>query len=273
MDPGGMMRNGFRSFAARMCWVLALIVAFPCPGPDLDQIEYEQARDVALEIYRAYPPGEYYYVTVGQSLPPVAEVLKHLSPEGTTNLPLSDSYARPEKSPGYYDPLSTEAETNLFKHFNRFLPTKEQLGGRKILLVDYAEGGGSMVGAEEYISKFLDKERKGTKAEVFLLAPSDELPKVTEAGKKYKVQSLQRYPVLAQRLAFSWNKGVSEWEAKTEDGKFKAPYTAELVRRDSGPTTERGKFVARYQQLMTGDQRIKSAGLPLGCPNDYAHVK
>jgi hypothetical protein len=168
--------------------------------------------------------------------------------------------------------LTPQVEANLFAHFRRFLPTKEQLGGRKILLLDYAQGGGSVVGAEEYVSKYLAQNSPEQKLEVAVLAPSNELPKVTEAKKPYRVISIEQHKILAMRLRFSWFKQAAEWRAKNDEGKFKAPYTDQLERVEPTPKSERGKLIERYQRLMAADPRLQPDAAKRKCLLDLADL-
>jgi hypothetical protein len=242
--------------------VAAVALLFALPGGlgvaiDLDRLEYENARDIGLHILKTYPPDQYYYVGVGRSPTPVTEILSNLSPHNVKTLPLSGMYARPQRHDGYDPPLDGATEGRLFDHFDRFLPTAAELHGRKLLFVDFVQGGGSAVATEEYLTKYLHDRRHAVELKMFVMAPETPLEKLENAGKHYDVFLTRPFRVLTQRFLFSWFDHAAPY------GEFKPPFEgSEKLRPNTGE--RRAELQSRYRNYLHQDPMINRAEIKCG---------
>ncbi|MEO0335664.1 MAG: hypothetical protein AAF202_04690 [Pseudomonadota bacterium] len=96
--------------------------------------EFELFDSFAQRILSDYPPSQYFYVGVGRSPAVLMAILASRSPENWANLPASAA-----KWMTFYKLENPDSE--VVTHFNRFLPTTETLGGRKVLLIDHVQSG------------------------------------------------------------------------------------------------------------------------------------
>lgn len=134
---------------------------------------YEAGKKIGLEIIQRYPPEEYFYVGVGRSPTPVIAFLQEYLPaHSASNLPFggvtADDHLWVFTQKDGRDHIDWEKGwgPNMDHHFKKFLPTPDQLGGRKILLVDYIVNGHSLSLAKRIVEVFLKKEGRlnGVKA-------------------------------------------------------------------------------------------------------------
>jgi hypothetical protein len=237
-------------------FVLAIVhccFVFPCFAGkiDLERLEYEDARDIALLILEKYPQDKYTYVGIGRSLTPVVTILKSLAPGDVFVLPLSLMYYRPQKHIGYEPPLAPEIEHSLFEHFERFLPSRKKTEGKQVLLLDFVMGGGSVVATEEYLTKFATLRRPDIKLQVLIFSPSQHPDKITEAKKSYDVVCTRKYEVMNQRWMFSW------FDERAEYTKFPFPFEgSDKLQVNQGG--ERKAFLERYQNFISADPKLNS---------------
>jgi hypothetical protein len=230
------------AFLIALCLLSQGVRAQQGGSVDLEKLEYENTRDVSIEILKRFSPLEYVYMGVGRS--PVAPIryMQNLG-EATVkafNVPLTDFYARPVVHPDYAEPLNKQEEANLWKHFERFIPTAEQLQGKKLLSVDFAIGGKSQVAQEEYLSKFLAERRPGVKMEILVLTGNVALEYCKEAGKNYHVMDVRPYKVLATRMAF-----FHYLELAQHDG-FERPFENSAALKDRPQYAEFGLKLKRF---------------------------
>lgn len=219
-------------------------------GVNLERLEYENARDLALFILNKYPVENYTYVGVGRSVTPVVEIIRALHPKEVKVLPLSNMYHRPQLHTDYMPPLKPHEENLLFGHFERFLPGRDQTQDKKVLFLDFVVGGGSAVATEEYLSKFSNKRRPDVKVQMLILSPVGNPEKIEAANKKYDVIATKKYEVINQRWLFSW------FDQRSEFGSFSYPFEgSEKIQGNLG--LERQKFLKHYQDYMRQDLKLR----------------
>lgn len=148
--------NSFLSSALEAC---ALVVSISkCITSRISNLEFYQIQKITLQITNQFPSEEYVYVGLGQSPTPILAYLKASGIEDAVNLPLSDfrSYPGSANMPFPYLTLFHSWEDKLFNHFNRFLPSKTELRGKKVLIIDYAQTGESLGAAKSYLSNYYE---------------------------------------------------------------------------------------------------------------------
>lgn len=120
---------------------------------------YKEARDITLEIHKRYPSDKYFHLYLGRSGTLLSRIDQNLSPKIAANLPFSGAYM-PDEWNGKrkldepdFRPLSKSQTDKLFEHFINYLPSFEELAGRKIVLIDYISSGEGMRSALTYLAK------------------------------------------------------------------------------------------------------------------------
>lgn len=189
------------------------LVAWNCLAYDFAPGEFEELRDVSLEVLMKYPPSEYYYVTVGRSPGAIERVLEFYSPHSTIPVPISGVKGRPGVSSKSSPPLSELEEQNLFQAWARLkVPTSEQLGGKKLLLIDYTQEAKGLISAYDYLGKYCGK---GCRLEALALPQmafeKDPLLPHNRKRRTIHVLDMKRRPILRVKLGSRQYKGFSTY--------------------------------------------------------------
>lgn len=138
----------------------------PRPPRDLSDIsdsEFAAVRNIGSQIIEKYSNNDFVYVGIGRSPTPFMALFQAMGLESIVNLPLSAMRSHP--STGVFQMLTNYSSKfdmaltwsqrkRLFKHFHEFLPAPESLQGKKILLIDVATSGASLISAFEYVSLY-----------------------------------------------------------------------------------------------------------------------
>lgn len=98
---------------------------------------YEDVRDISIDLFKQYPPGEYHYVIIGRSPTPFAMFFENLGLASVSQIPLS-GMRRIEypDSPNF----TPKMRKRLHKHLDKYFPSEHRLNGRKVLVLDYSSG-------------------------------------------------------------------------------------------------------------------------------------
>ena len=226
------------------------------PKIDLDQIEYEQARDVVGLILKDYAPAGHFFIGVGRSPAIFVAILKNLDPDMAGSLPLSSFYHHPEGRESYREPLSKEVEGRLFDHFERFIPEDVLSGERPLVLIDWVKGGRSMVALDDYLKVFARERHPRLKWDFVGLGYDEPHPGFDEAGRSYRMilPSAIKRPgvptVLYARMDLMWNK-----EAQAEYGAFPAPFEGSA---SLAPNPRFAAWRARLAERMAADAVMRA---------------
>jgi hypothetical protein len=134
-------------------------------GPEIDYADtflavadYDATKAAVLELFKRFPPSQFEYVGVGKSPTPVIALIKAiLGEQRAHSLPLSnmggfkpnglDRFGEPE---AYTDSLVTR----LRSHFDHFLPKPENLNGKGVVIIDFAERGDSLENSAREIGSY-----------------------------------------------------------------------------------------------------------------------
>lgn len=130
---------------------------------DLTEGNYDEVKAYMQTILRQYPVSEYYYLSLGKSPTPLIAFLHAAGREAQVtdigaNLPLSkfSHKAGSSKNNGILgDALTKSQLAELHHHFDRFVPSAEQLNGRKLLLIDFVQSGRSLIAATDHLRDYL----------------------------------------------------------------------------------------------------------------------
>lgn len=102
------------------------------------------------------PPSECIYVGIGRSPTPVLAILESSASNHVTHLPLT--YGREFKDSGRG--LTALERERLFQHFDHFMPHKDILNNKKILLIDFTLSGDGLELSSQHIKEWA-KSRSG----------------------------------------------------------------------------------------------------------------
>jgi hypothetical protein len=187
---------------------------------DITYTEFKETQRIAREIRNLYPDRAHIYIGLGRSPTPFMAYLKVLGLRNVFNVPLSSMRSHPnrENMPHasgrrYEKALGPALQERLWEHFERFLPPGEMLEGRKIVLIDYAQSGASLVSAQQYISEFY--ARQGFDVEVIAL------PIVDQAFSNMLVGALTSVPQISvESQALKNNLQNEFYDRLSEFGKY-----------------------------------------------------
>lgn len=119
-----------------------------------------ELSELAGEVMRRYPPDQYYYVGLGRS---PAGLMKMLEARGAggKNIPLSKM--------GHIRAFDqTKLRNFLFHHFDRTLPNAAALAGRKMVIIDWANKGGTLVNTKKFFDEYVAARGRPAAAAEFL---------------------------------------------------------------------------------------------------------
>ena len=178
--------------------------------------EFEEIQSVSEEIMTKFPPNQYFYVGVGRSPTPFMAYIQAIDPTASVNIPISSFRARlTGASSSYHHPLSLEHEAKLNRHFMKLL-NLEQIGNRKILLIDFSERGDTLISLNQYLSKYLRLTHKPNKVEMLALASPNNFDRIAtnmRGTNNATVISLRERPLLSSKLTLQRYDPVAEYGA------------------------------------------------------------
>lgn len=156
---------------------MALLVCEGAQAYDVSDQEFDEIHRVTQTIVKQFPPDKYYYLGIGRSPAPILAVLQSAIPGSASQLPLT-GFNYSEKGHPESPSMNSRQTAALESHFERFLPTPEQLKGRKILLIDYSRTGQTLVSAEEYITEFGFMSDRDYDIDILSLNDTDRIPEL-----------------------------------------------------------------------------------------------
>lgn len=121
-------------------------------GPTSD---FEEVADLVLQIVKKYPPAEYLYVGVGRSPTPITAMMRAwFGDKVAINVPLSAMgyVGRFDQTDSEWELAAYQQQVQLIQtHLQSSMPSEEELGARKLLIIDFATTGKSLL---EQLSQF-----------------------------------------------------------------------------------------------------------------------
>lgn len=221
--------------------------------------EYEEVRNLVMEMVKRYPPSQYHYVGLGRSPTPVMALVRALG-ASTSNVPLSAFRYGEKTKPD----LTKEKYSQLSSHFGHYLPKKEELGSKKLLVLDNAQSGASLVAGHKYMKKFMGDQ--GFTGEVAKLGfDSPQFDRTNDLYWKQNFQSKEQLSLAGYPL-------IDEFFQNTD-----FDYYAEFDGFDIGAVASGVKEIAKlarndrfddlvqsFMAKLASDPAIASA-LPKGC--------
>lgn len=124
----------------------------------LTRAEYADIRDVCVDITGAAHGRPYHVVALGKSPSAFVAFFRAIDRRLARQLPLT----RFHYGDGPTAPLDEEVLVpKLFRHFDRYLPSDEEMAGKRLLVVDFTATGGTARAFDRYFRRYL-KERART---------------------------------------------------------------------------------------------------------------
>ena len=133
-----------------------------------------------VPILDRYPADQYFVVGIGRSPFALIELMNLINPGSATTVPISyNEYTGRKPWFSIYTPWKRDLEPfsrggaaarqKLFDLMDQFLPTEEQLGGRQIVILDFADYGSSLAKFSTDLKAYLEsRQRPSTHQLVFL---------------------------------------------------------------------------------------------------------
>ena len=164
-----------------------LPVASAIPDDETLKIGVSEALRLVRE---KFSEEQYFFVGVGRSPTPLITALQIQKPGSAMNLPFT-AMGRTRNWEDY--------EEWSFEHFDRFIPYQSQLNGKRLLLIDYAQEGGSVKRIEHQLQRFLAVYRPGVVAETLVFADSPMPHSPPSTNVKGSIDGLRPFHVIALR--------------------------------------------------------------------------
>jgi len=142
-----------------------------------EESDYREIRNLSLRLVEKFPPAEYHYVGVGRSPAPVMAFLREAG-MATTTIPLSGL-----RKAGQVEKIRADLPGFLAEHFEQYLPSEKKIRGKKILLIDYASEGNTILETKKYLAEYLAKAGRSSSFETVAF---------TIAGKRNHDRLLQK---------------------------------------------------------------------------------
>jgi hypothetical protein len=205
----------------------------PRPLTDISQDEFFEIAKITKRLSSAYPSDKYIFVAIGRSPTPIMAMLAAFGHKDLYMVPFSNTRNHPDISwiENYNFRTSTDGalrpriEAQLFEHFARFLPTKEVVGERKLLLLDFVQSGASLASADAYILKYFEKNNIKLVTEKLILSDVDSSHKQVDA-----IARLPQFDMFHSPFLMSLRR--SAYEPYSEFGRYN-------VQKDHSPDLSR----------------------------------
>lgn len=179
---------------------------------------FQDIQAISKTIQATCPPATCVVIGMGSSPTPFIAYLQTENKNYAWNVPLSEFRAKLDnKSMGLSSPaLDSRQENKLFDHFETFFPSKDELGTRSILIVDYTSTGSSLFSGQQYFNKYFKSGRKNLnpvppKIETLGLSSNPLLANTLPAQINYVISLPEKTPIATALSTQHFFRDVSEF--------------------------------------------------------------
>lgn len=116
-----------------------------------EESQYKAIRNFCLNILKKYPPEKFFYVGIGRSPTPLMSCLDGLNIP-YKNVPVSDL-----RRDNFEAVPKAKMQEFMHQVFDRYFPGKEEVGGKKVLMLDFVYNGKTLVRTNEYLDSYMKK--------------------------------------------------------------------------------------------------------------------
>jgi hypothetical protein len=141
---------------------------------------YPFLKNFSMTLLDRFPPDKWVYVGIGGSPAGVVAFLEEFgrirdSSIVAFNLPISGlSWKSPSKAIEMFSGVALD------RHFDTFIPREDKLGNRGIVVLDYPDGGASIVNGSALISDYFERHAKTRLIHLFPITYPDYLSNLDE---------------------------------------------------------------------------------------------
>ena len=135
-------------------------------GDRLEQAKYDNYKKAALAILKKFPPRTHFIIGVGRSPVGPVSFLKDLSLRARPRSGDISGLAASVPASGLGTTPDVADYPEYFRHFEKFLPKDVLQGRRKVVLIDWVIGGGSVRNFKTILEAYWAE--KGVQGEVIL---------------------------------------------------------------------------------------------------------
>ncbi len=127
--------------------------------------QYDSTKKAAIDLMERFPPDQHVYVGIGKSPTPIIAFMKAIGGAGAAqSLPLTGLGAN-----GFFEKNDPQSIEKIHQHLAEFLPNIEKLGGKKLLILDFADSATSLEFSAQEIRNFIETSYPQRKIELVVV--------------------------------------------------------------------------------------------------------
>ncbi|MGE0526729.1 MAG: hypothetical protein AB7G93_04035 [Bdellovibrionales bacterium] len=160
---------------------LGRLVLPPAHISDLDgRFRFSEVATVALRLLHMYPASGFYFIGIGRSPFPFIDIMNLISPGSAATVPISYReyigkkqfipFHRWAEELGPFSRSREQTRIHLFRHLRRFIPTRDQLGYREMVILDFADNGRGLAKFSADLIAFLSEENRPVRHQLVFLS-------------------------------------------------------------------------------------------------------
>lgn len=156
------------------------------------RFRFSHLATLAFHILEKYPLDKYYFVGIGRSPFPIIDMIRQISPESASTLPISyNTYVRSKIAHGisrWWSPMNVsprklelepfsqgtdQQRDALFEEMDQFIPSEQELAGRQIVVLDFSSSGRSLSKFSVDLSAYLKNTDRNLEHALIFISSED----------------------------------------------------------------------------------------------------